>query len=141
MLTDMNVGYSQKSLQEKLGIKEFQKIAIINAPPDYEKTLGQLPKEVIKVYKLQKDLDVIQFFIKEKKQLMENFQFLKTSLKQDGSLWICWLKQSPKIQTDINENTIREIGLKNGLVDVKVIAVDESWSGLKFVYRLQDRKM
>jgi len=88
---------------------------------------------------LKSPLDFIHFFTKLRGELENKFPILKQELSQDGILWISWPKGSSKVETDLNENVVREIGLKNGLVDVKVTNVDQIWSGLKFVYRLKDR--
>jgi len=135
----MPAGYSKRSLVEKLGIKEGSQIAILNPPEGYGATLGSLPKNVAPNSKLRAGLDFVHFFVKERRQLAGEFSKLKSSLKPNGALWISWPKAASKIETDLNENVVREIGLKNGLVDVKVCAVDEVWSGLKFVYRIKDR--
>lgn len=92
------------------------------------------------IKKITQDLDFIQFFVKDRKQLNENFSILKDHISKKGYLWISWPKGSSKVKTDINENIIRETGLREGLVDVKVCSVDDTWSGLKFVYRVKDRK-
>lgn len=132
-------GYSSTPLVKKLGIKEGSAICILNAPSGYQTTLTPLPQDV-NIHHLFKDsFDFIQFFTSSKKNLLDTFGELKKSLKKDGSLWISWPKQSSHVETDLNENIIRNIGLENGLVDVKVIAIDEIYSGLKFVYRLKDR--
>jgi predicted CoA-binding protein len=136
----MTAGYSKTPLVKKLGIKEGFKISILNPPDDYETTLGELPAGVQIVDSLEKSLDFIQFFTREHTVLEHEFANLKNALAQDGSLWISWPKRASKIVTDLDENIIRDIGLAHGLVDVKVAAVDEAWSGLKFVYRVKDRK-
>jgi hypothetical protein len=133
-------GYSKRSLVEKLGIKPGANLIIVNAPEKYDETLGTLPMDVIIVPTLGSSLDFIQFFTTERAALENSFPSLKQALAQNGQLWISWPKGSSKVPSDLNENIVREIGLQNGLVDVKVIAVDEVWSGLKFVYRLEDRK-
>ncbi len=133
-------GYSKRSLVEKLGIKPGVNIIILNAPDGYEKALGELPANVSVASSLGSTLDLIQFFTKDREELDTNFPALKQALAHNGQLWISWPKKSAKIPTDLDENIIRDIGLQNGLVDVKVIAVDEVWSGLKFVYRVKDRK-
>jgi len=135
----MPAGYSKKSLVEKLGIREGFAISIIGAPQDYAATLGKLPCGVKQTKKLEGPLDFIQFFCSKRSQLEENFQRLKGALSASGMLWVSWPKGSSGVPTDLTENVVREIGLKNGLVDVKVCAVDETWSGLKFVFRLKDR--
>ena len=85
------------------------------------------------------EFDFIHLFVKEKKVFQQEFVKSKSHLKKEGMLWISWPKKSSKVPTDLDENSIREIGLHEGLVDVKVCAVDEVWSGLKFVFRVNDR--
>ncbi len=133
-------GYSRRSLVEKLGIEPGANLIILNAPERYDETLGTLPADVLVASSLGGSLDFIQFFTRERETLEKTFPALKQALAHDGQLWISWPKGSSRVPTDLNENVVREIGLQNGLVDVKVIAVDEVWSGLKFVYRVRDRK-
>ena len=132
-------GYSKRTLVEKLGIKPGARVLLIDAPPDYLDTLGELPPRTQIVDDLEAQLDFIQYFTKDLNELELAFPDLKNSLREDGMIWISWPKGASKVKTDLNENIIREIGLKNNLVDVKVCAVDEIWSGLKFVYRVKDR--
>lgn len=132
-------GYSKRPLPEKLGIKPGQKIYLGNSPNGYRKTLGPLPAGATLLKTLRGNCEFIQFFAKERSQLEASFPGLKKNLAADGCLWISWPKGASGVKTDVNENVVREIGLENGLVDVKVCAVDEVWSGLKFVYRLKDR--
>jgi len=136
----MTANRQGRTLAGKLGIKEGATIAVLNPPNDCHRTLGRLPKLVTVENALRKRLGFIHFFTKSKQELKYSLRGLKHSLAQDGVLWISWPKGSSKIETDLNENTVREIVLKSGLVDTKVIAVDEDWSGLKFVHRLKDRK-
>ena len=89
---------------------------------------------------LEGPLDFIHFFTRKREDLEEGFPRLKRELSQKGMLWVSWPKGSSRVETDLDENVVREVGLKNGLVDVKICAVDETWSGMKFVYRLRDRK-
>src|SRR6266851_2512112 len=123
-------GYSKKSLADKLGIKPGKKLHLSNAPDGYGRTLGTLPTGATMLKALQGPCDFIQFFTKEKSELKAAFPKLKKNLATDGILWISWPKGASKIKTDVNENVVREIGLDCGLVDVKVCAVDEVWSGL-----------
>ena len=132
-------GYSKRSLVNKLGIRPGDKVHLSNTPPDYAKTLGSLPDKAVVAKTLQGPCDFIQFFTKERAELESAFPKLKKNLAKGGMLWISWPKGASRIKTDVNENVAREIGLKNGLVDVKVCAVDDVWSGLKFVFRLKDR--
>jgi hypothetical protein len=135
----MTSGYSKRTLAEKLGIKAGQRIVILNAPERYLDALGGLPANVGWVAAPAGPSEFIQFFCKSKLELRDRFPELKRALALDGMLWVSWPKGSSKVATDLNENVIRDVGLENGLVDVKVISVDEVWSGLKFVYRLSDR--
>lgn len=132
-------GYSGTPLIKKLGIKPSQRIALLSGPPGYRKTLGPLPGEVKWAEQLDENLDFIQLFVTTQAELKRRFQEAKECLAADGSLWISWPKKASGVATDLNENAIRKLGLELGLVDVKVCAVDETWSGLKFVYRLKDR--
>ena len=84
-------------------------------------------------------LDFIQLFAASRAELEAEFPRMKQTLSQDGMLWVSWPKRSSKVETDLSDNVVREVGLDNGLVDVKVCAVDQTWSGLKFVRRLKDR--
>ena len=132
-------GYSKRSLVDKLGIKDGWAIAILNAPKEYARTLGKLPSGVTRKSSPVGPVDFIQFFTKEKRELERRFAALARALAPAGMLWISWPKKSSGVATDLTEDVIRAIGLGHGLVDVKVAAVDEVWSGLKFVRRVKDR--
>ncbi len=113
-------------------------MCIVNAPIGYDEQIGE-----IKFYtEPEKDItyDFIQYFVTNKANLEHTFPILKKHLNAYGLLWVSWPKKSAKKDTDLTENDVMKIGLAHGLVDVKVVAVDETWSGLKFVYRLKDRK-
>ena len=133
-------GYSNKTLSQKLGIKQGDKVILLNHPENYGHLLFPFPDNTSVFDTLSINADFIQFFTKSRSELEDHFVNLKKSLKPDGMLWVSWPKKTSKISTDLNENVIREIALKNGLVDIKVVAVDDAWSGLKLVYRLKDRK-
>jgi len=124
---------------QKLGIKDGWAIAILNAPKGYDRVLGKLPPRVNHEARAAGPLDFIQFFTSEKQQLERRFAALVGALAPAGMLWISWPKQASGVATDLTEDVIRAIGLAHGLVDVKVAAVDDVWSGLKFVRRLKDR--
>jgi hypothetical protein len=128
-------GYSKRSLPEKLGIKEGTEIGILNAPPDYDQTLIPLPKGVLCAMRLKASMEFIQFFTKERRELLKKFPVLMKHLAPKGILWISWPKGASKVKTDLNENVVRDIGLANGMVDIKVCAVDDIWSGLRFAFR------
>ena len=133
-------GYSKKPLIEKLGIKPGFQVLILHPPEQYDLTLGPLPANVNDNPASDALLNFIQFFTKDLQELILEYPGLKKRLRPDGMLWISWPKGTSSLKTDLNENLVREIGLKNGLVDVKISAIDEDWSGLKFVYRIVDRK-
>ncbi len=135
----MTAGYSGKPLADKLGMKPNMRIALLNTPEGYFSLLGELPAGVAIMNALEEPCDLIHYFADSRGDLIADFPRLKLALEQAGSLWISWRKRSAKAPTDLDENVIREIGLAHGLVDVKVAAVDETWSALKFVRRLKDR--
>jgi len=133
-------GYSQTPLVKKLGIKPEFRILTKNEPIDYWKWISPLPQGVAKVSKPKsEDLNFVHLFVTSLKTFESDFLKFKSALKKDGMLWISWPKKSSMIETDLDENKIRDFGLANGLVDIKVCAVNEIWSGLKFVYRTKDR--
>jgi hypothetical protein len=132
-------GYSETPLQKKLGIKDGISIFILNAPQYYFDWVSPLPKGIRVKTRLAGELNFIHVFTLNQKDFQKDFIRGKKHLAKDGMMWISWPKRSSKTPTDLDENIIREFGLKNGLVDVKVCAVDEVWSGLKFVYRVKDR--
>jgi len=132
-------GYSGTPLAKKLGIKEGSRIALVNAPKDFESELGELPANVEFIKRPEKSLDIILFFVLTERALLRDFAKLAARLSPNGMLWIAWPKKSSGVATDLSEQRVQRIGLDAGLVDVKVCAIDETWSGLKFVYRLKDR--
>src|SRR5271169_6147040 len=135
----MSAGYSGKPLPEKLGIKPGEALAFLNAPIYYDRLLGKLPDGVIVARGLRGELDLIQLFATERAKLERELPRSKEGLKQGGMIWVSWPKASSGLQTDLSDGVVREVGLKNGMVDVKVCALDDSWSALKFVRRLKDR--
>jgi hypothetical protein len=132
-------GYSGTPLQKKLGIKEGLSVYVLEPPHEYFNLISPLPSDVLVKAKLTSQVDFIHLFVKEQKIFSKEFIRCKKQLKKDGMMWISWPKKASKVPTDLDENVIRDFGLKNGLVDVKVCAVDEVWSGLKFMYRIKDR--
>ncbi len=128
-------GYSEKPLIDKLGIKDDYKVRILNPPPGY---FDLIQKQHVIITRSGK-ADFIHLFVKTLKELERRLPKLKTQIEKDGMIWISWPKKASKVLTDLDENKIREIALSSGLVDVKVCAIDETWSGLKLVYRLKDR--
>ncbi len=136
----MSAGYSGKPLVQKLGIKKGASLVFLNAPEGYDRLLGKLPDDVRAARGSKGSVDFIQLFATTKAGLEKEIPRSKTRLEQDGMLWVSWPKRSSKLPTDLSESVVRDVGLRNGLVDVKVCAVDESWSALKFVRRLKDRE-
>jgi len=131
-------GYSGTPLAKKLGIKENFSIKIINAPDYYFDLFDDLPKNLVTTAK--NNLDFIHYFETNQKNFRKEILKLKKQLAPDGMIWISWYKKSAKMPTDITEDVIRNYALENGLVDIKVCAVDEQWSGLKLVIPVKDRK-
>ena len=132
-------GYSGKPLIEKLGIRPGYRISIANAPGHYLGLLGKLPEGAELLGGRASGLDVLHLFAGNRGQLSEAFPRAMQRIKSDGVLWVSWTKQTSASKSDLNENIVREIGLAHGLVDVKVAAIDQDWSALKFVYRTKDR--
>lgn len=135
----MPAGYSGTPLVKKLGIKEGFRVALVGAPDGFRGELEELPNGVSFITSLQGQLDFVLFFAKTRPELTRNFSRLAAKLKPAGMLWIAWPKKASGVATDLSDGVVREIGLDAGLVDVKVCAVNEIWSGLKFVIRVKDR--
>ncbi len=134
----MPAGYSKRPLYEKLGIKEGLKIRIIDVPKNYFELLGVLPK--IEIFENNSELvDFIHLFSENIEHFENKFFILKEEIKKDGMIWVSWYKKASKIPTDLNEDIIRNTALSLGLVDIKVCAIDEKWSGLKIVWRKENR--
>lgn len=136
----MTAGYSGTPLIKKLGIKADQTVLIVNQTGNFFELLGPLPEIDLVDYSDSKACDYIHLFAGTYSAFTDHFDDLKQRLKFTGMLWICWPKKSSKLASDIDENKIRNYGLEHGLVDVKVCAIDQDWSGLKFMYRKVDRK-
>lgn len=136
----MNAGYSNKPLVEKLGLKSNPTAYFLNCPFGIKAILSYPHPTFNEVRVLADQVDFILFFVTRMTELKQHLPTLTVHLKSNGMLWIAWPKRESRMPTDLNENLIREIGLANNVVDVKVVAIDETWSGLKFVYRLRDRK-
>jgi len=134
-------GYSGTPLIKKLGIKPGQNVAIVNAPKTFlASELKPLPENVrLTSAQAAKQLDFIMLFVNSTKALQKELPKLKRKLARDGILWVSWPKKSSGVETDLSFDIVQQSGLKIGLVDVKICAVNEIWSGLKFVYRLKDR--
>ncbi len=132
-------GYSGTPLVKKLGLKPGQRVVFLKAPEGYAQTLSELPSGLRPGGRLAGEADFIQLFASRQSSLAVDFPKARDHLAPDGALWVSWPKRSSGVATDLDENVVRAMGLNLGLVDVKVCAVDATWSGLKFVYRLQHR--
>ena len=134
----MTAGYSGTPLVQKLGLKAGMRVHFAEAPKGYFQTLGRTPTIVL-MTKLKGPLDFIQYFTTSRADLEKKLALFAVALESDGMLWVSWPKKAAKTDTDVTEDVVREVALANGLVDVKVCAVDDVWSGLKLVRRLKDR--
>jgi hypothetical protein len=135
----MTSGYSGTPLVRKLGIKPTSRLGIIGAPDRFDARLGEMPADVSVRRRVRGPLDVIVAFFVRRAELERRLQALAAALDPAGGLWIAWPKRASGVATDVNENVVRELGLAAGLVDNKVCAIDETWSGLRLVYRRRDR--
>ena len=133
-------GYSKTPLAQKLGIKSGMTVVALAAPADYRKQLAPLPAEVSFSDKAARGDNFIHLFVSERRTLEKELKRLRSLLDDAGILWISWPKKSSGVATDITEDVIREVCLPLGFVDVKVCAVDETWSGLKLMIRRENRK-
>ena len=132
-------GYSGTPLPKKLGIKDGSRLALVNPPRGFDRTLGPLPSGVSCLSLDAEPLDIIVFFTTRRDELEARFGPLGAALTPAGGLWVAWPKRSSGVPTDLTENVVREVGLAAGLVDNKVCAVDDVWSGLRLVVRVADR--
>ncbi len=132
-------GYSGTPLPKKLGIKPGARVALVRAPTGFERALNPLPDGVRLRTQARGVQDVVVFFATRHAELDRRFDGLARAITPAGGLWIAWPKRTACVSTDLREGVVRELGLAHGLVDNKVCAVDDTWSGLRFVYRLSDR--
>ncbi len=132
-------GYSGTPLIKKLGFKPGMTIHVVNPPPEYPKTLGRLPKSVAQARTARGPLDAVHVFTTSRRDLERRMPTLLAALQPAGMLWVSWPKKAAKVATDLTEDVIRAVAIAHGVVDVKVCAVDDTWSGLKLVRRLRDR--
>ena len=133
------VGYSGTPLAKKLGITEGTHILLRNAPGEYMQWIAPIPKGVVFDRKLAEATDIVHVFHDRRDALQKELASLRTSIRRDAVVWISWPKKASKVPTDITEDSIRELALPLGLVDVKICAVSDVWSGLKLVIRKAHR--
>ena len=132
-------GYSGTPLPQKLGIREGSRVALVRAPDGFAETLVPMPDGVRLRTRLGGTADVVLFFATRRSELERRFPTMARALEPSGGLWIAWPKRRSGVPTDLDEHVVRTCGLDAGLVDNKVCAIDEVWSGLRFVYRVRDR--
>jgi hypothetical protein len=131
---------TSSTLPKKLGIKPGTRVAVLSAPDGFiESTLQPLPDEIELRSRARGPLDVIVFFTKRRAELERRFDKLVDALDRAGALWVAWPKGTSGVATDLSENAVRDAALPKGLVDTKVAAIDDVWSGLKLVIRLENR--
>ena len=135
MATPTPAGYSGTPLVKKLGIKPNSELCVLNAPEHYSALVAPMPEGVQTVKTFTANADLVHLFVTLRSDLERALTEIRPKLKADGVVWVSWPKKASKAPTDITEGTIRALALPVGLVDVKVCAVDETWSGLKLVIR------
>ena len=132
-------GYSGTPLAKKLGIKQGFKVMLINAPDHYMELFTDMPSDVYFESDETFKKDLIHFFTSKNDELLTQLPGLKTMIKPNGMIWVSWPKKASRVLSDVTEDLIRDLAFRIGLVDVKVCAVDETWSGLKLVISVKDR--
>ena len=133
-------GYSGTPLWKKLGIRADRTVLTVSAPANYRDLLAGLPRGVEFVTEVDPPVEFVHLFVTTLAELNKQLPRLKTALAPDGVIWVSWPKKASKVKTDVTEDAIRDAALPLGLVDVKVCAVDATWSGLKLVIRVVNRK-
>jgi hypothetical protein len=131
----VTVGYSGTPLARKLGIKQGSRLLLIDEPVDYLSLLQPLPALVSFAKESGQTIDLVHLFVTRKDELQEQLAALRKTLRVDAAIWVSWPKKSSKVPTNVTEDTIRDVALPLGFVDIKVCAVSEVWSGLKIVIR------
>jgi hypothetical protein len=132
-------GYSTTPLAKKLGFRDGLRVQLVNPPSHYEDLVHPLPPAIEMSCRLRKDVDICHFFTKSEKELWQKLPKLMQLIRRNGAIWVSWPKRSSGVATTITEDTIRAVALPLGLVDIKVCAVDDTWSGLKLVIRKELR--
>lgn len=133
-------GYSGTPLAKKLGIKSGFRVKTKNAPPVYQRLLQPIPDDVSFSARFRSDIDLWHLFTSSRKELAQQLATAQNQIRPDGMIWVSWPKKASGVPSEISEDTMREIALPMGLVDVKVCAVDDTWSGLKLMIRNEFRR-
>jgi hypothetical protein len=134
-------GYSQTPLPQKLGIKPGLTVVTINAPTNYRRLLGKIPEGVTFSDRLKVSSGFVHVFIKQRNELAKRLPVMRGKVADTGIVWVSWPKKASGVLTDITEDVVRAVALPLGFVDVKVCAIDETWSGLKLMVRRENRKL
>ena len=138
-MSPTSAGYSGTPLVKKLGIKEGFRMRVLNAPAGYHDLLGPLPDGCRDADADERGVEFSHVFAITASELRTGLEAARAAMSTDGMVWLSWPKKASGVPTELDGNVVREMGLESGLVDVKVCAVDETWSGLKFVIRVADR--
>ena len=133
-------GYSTTPLPRKLGIAPGLTVITLDAPKNYRRLLGSIPEGVIFSHRLKPDSNFVHVFTKKRSELAKKLSVLREKIADTGTIWVSWPKKSSGVPTDVTEDVVRAVALPLGLVDVKVCAIDETWSGLKLMVRKENRK-
>jgi hypothetical protein len=133
-------GYSGTPLAQKLGIKPRMTAVLINAPANYRRLLGQITDEVDFSYRIKNASNFVHIFTTSRTDLQKRLTIIRERVADTGTVWVSWPKRSARVDTDVTEDVIRAAALPLGFVDVKVCAIDETWSGLKLMVRRTNRK-
>ena len=134
-------GYSGTPLPQKLGIKPGLAVVTMNAPTNYRRLLGKISEGVTFSDRLKPDSSFVHIFIQERSELEQRLSALRGKIADTGTVWVSWPKKSSRVRTDVTEDVVRAVALPLGFVDVKVCAIDETWSGLKLMVRRSNRKL
>ena len=134
-------GYSGTPLPQKLGIKPGLTVVTIDAPTNYRRLLGTIPEGVTFSDRLKSDSSFVHIFIVKRSELEKRLSVLRKKIADTGTVWVSWPKKSCGVPSDVTEDVVRAVALPLGFVDVKVCAIDETWSGLKLMVRRQNRTM
>jgi hypothetical protein len=135
----MPAGYSGTPTARKLGLKPGQTVTVLNAPGDYARLVGGLPDGLDLRSSLRSKADIVHVFVTRATDLEKRIDAMRKAIEPDGAIWVSWPKRASKVPTDVTEDVVRGVALSHRLVDVKVCAIDETWSGLKLMIRLADR--
>jgi hypothetical protein len=136
----MPSGYSGTPTAKKLGIKPGVTVIVVNTPGDYARLLGGVPDGVGLRSSLRGKADIVHLFVTSEADLMKRIDAMRKAIEPAGAIWVSWPKRASRVPTDLTEDVIRRVALGNGLVDVKVCAIDDTWSGLKLVIPVAHRR-